>query len=233
MRPIPKPVKREKKPKPIKRSRIKPKPKATGEANLFKQIWSERPHICENCKGDLGHEAKAWFFSHRVRKSRGEKYRLDPENIDLHCLKCHELWDAKDERFHQRTGTNAGRYVGGLTDSPGKTHPAGQDQARRYFDLQRESNPAGYDRMANDGTGGLQDHRPTDQLEGPQHHEADDERIRRIPDIETEAGQTRPVQIKQAPDQLAPISGPSGSLVAGEPEPLRQNTNLGGSSNGR
>lgn len=94
-----KPEKREKKkPKPLSRVRT-----ATGEAALFKALWLIRPHICNNCKDPLGNEAKAHFFSHDKPKSRGEQYRLNPNNVILLCFDCHYAKDFQgEEKFNKR-----------------------------------------------------------------------------------------------------------------------------------
>lgn len=91
------------------------KPKASGEREVFAQIWAERPHVCANCQGDLGHDAKAWFFSHDLRKSQRPDLRLDPSNITLRCMACHRYYDDRDlDRYEARAGTRKGKYVGGL-----------------------------------------------------------------------------------------------------------------------
>jgi 5-methylcytosine-specific restriction endonuclease McrA len=73
--------------------RLAPKREATGEAALFKAIWFSRPHYCTNCNEFLGHEAKSWFFSHIKSKGAYPELRLDPANIQLLCLTCHNLYD--------------------------------------------------------------------------------------------------------------------------------------------
>ena len=104
-RPDPKPEPKPKKAAaPLKRTKLKPKHKATGEAEVFRKIWAERPHICTNCRDTLGHEARAWFFAHIIPKSRAPALRLVPENIRLLCRECHFLLDqGTKEQFKART----------------------------------------------------------------------------------------------------------------------------------
>lgn len=95
--PQPKPTPSGKKPKkPLKRSPIKKKRKKTGELDLFKEIWSERPHFCECCRKPLGNELHVAFFSHLLAKSTYPKYRLDKRNIMLKCFACHHEWEFGD-----------------------------------------------------------------------------------------------------------------------------------------
>ena len=95
--PQPKPTPSGKKPKkPLKRSAIKYKRKKTGELDLFKEIWSERPHACSCCNSPLGNELQPIFFSHLLAKSTYPKYRLDKRNIWLKCPTCHTQWETGD-----------------------------------------------------------------------------------------------------------------------------------------
>lgn len=77
----------------MKRKPIKKKYKPTGEAEMFKQIWEERNHICTNCRTLLGDEAQVWFFAHIKSKKKFPELRLVKSNIMLHCLKCHHEYD--------------------------------------------------------------------------------------------------------------------------------------------
>lgn len=101
----PKPEKQENpKKKGLKRVPLKKKFKATGEKEVFAEIWSERPHVCVNCKEHLGNEAKAWFFAHIKSKKKFPELRLDKNNIQLLCLKCHHEFDnGTKESFTKRT----------------------------------------------------------------------------------------------------------------------------------
>ena len=85
------------------RSSIKRVRKATGEAEVFRQIWNERDHICEHCKRHLGDEPKAHYFSHILSKKAVPELRLAKSNIRCLCLECHHEWDhGTKEKFTKR-----------------------------------------------------------------------------------------------------------------------------------
>lgn len=82
---------------------MKRKRKNTGEAQLFYEIWQERPHICINCKAHLGNDARTWHFSHIKPKGKYPELRLDKNNIQLLCYDCHYAYDFKTkEKFQER-----------------------------------------------------------------------------------------------------------------------------------
>jgi len=84
----------------------------TGEAELFRAIWGERPHICTNCKVPLGEEAKVFFFSHIKGKGAHPELRLDKENIQLLCWQCHTEYDhGSREKYENRKDINLGKEV--------------------------------------------------------------------------------------------------------------------------
>lgn len=58
------------------------------EIDIFRVIWSKREHKCELCNKKLNN-AKVHNFDHIIPKSKWEKYRLDINNIQLICFKCH------------------------------------------------------------------------------------------------------------------------------------------------
>ena len=70
---------------------FKSKRKATGEAKVFAEIWEHRPHECEVCHANIL-EASAGNFSHLLPKGSYRALRLDPRNIILKCLACHDRW---------------------------------------------------------------------------------------------------------------------------------------------
>lgn len=77
--------------------------KPTGEKKLFYKIWQERPHICVNCKVNLGNEAKTFNFAHIKPKGLYPELRLDPFNIILLCYECHYALDFQtEEKFNSR-----------------------------------------------------------------------------------------------------------------------------------
>ena len=84
---------------------MKPR-KKTGELELFKKIWEERPHKCTICDVRL-----PWFavslFAHVLGKGTEPAARLDKENILLMCYPHHYHYDhetsraADDERYNK------------------------------------------------------------------------------------------------------------------------------------
>lgn len=64
---------------------------ATGELQMFKEIWSERPHISE-VSGDPLPYFDVRCFSHLLPKGNYERYRLNKENIVLKTPQEHTDW---------------------------------------------------------------------------------------------------------------------------------------------
>lgn len=82
---------------PTKRRVAKSRPyrkKATGEREMFLEIWDERPHICTNpkCKKPLG-EPKVHYFAHIKPKGKYPELRLVKSNVRLLCMECHHELD--------------------------------------------------------------------------------------------------------------------------------------------
>lgn len=71
----------------------KRKKAATGEREVFLQIWNERPHRCQCCGAWLGDEPRPIFFSHLLSKGAYPSLRLEPRNIWLKCERCHTTWE--------------------------------------------------------------------------------------------------------------------------------------------
>lgn len=74
--------------------RPRAKLRTTGEKELFKRIWSERPHVCETCWIYIA-EANVINFDHIKTKGSRPDLRLDPANIRILCSLCHQkrhLW---------------------------------------------------------------------------------------------------------------------------------------------
>ncbi len=67
--------------------------KTTGERALNLEIWCERPHICHNCKINLGNIPKPFMFMHLRSKGACPELRLVKSNIEIACLKCHHAYD--------------------------------------------------------------------------------------------------------------------------------------------
>lgn len=60
-----------------------------GEAAMFKEIWDERPHVCEMCPNKIP-KPRTYCFAHRCPKGTYPEHRLKKENISLVCsIKCH------------------------------------------------------------------------------------------------------------------------------------------------
>lgn len=78
--------------------------KKTGELDLFKQIWTERPHESE-VSGELLYEFSPAYFAHLLSKGAYPGFRLKKENIILMTFEEHQLFDhqthkaKKDKRF--------------------------------------------------------------------------------------------------------------------------------------
>jgi len=81
--------------KPLKRTPLRYKRKATGEGILFESIWNSRPHKSFLTGENLGEDAYAWFFAHVLRKAKGHYpgFKLYDKNIILLTKEQHDLWD--------------------------------------------------------------------------------------------------------------------------------------------
>lgn len=92
--------------KPAKTKRYVYKPKATGEREMFLEIWEEREHFCTNCGVYLGEVPHAFMFAHVEAKSlNGGKKRLERANVELHCAECHYCLDhGSKEMYNKRKG---------------------------------------------------------------------------------------------------------------------------------
>lgn len=67
---------------------FKRKKRKTGELEVFKQIYEERPNICEWC-GTYINEFSVANYHHIKPKSRFPELRLVKENIIKICFDCH------------------------------------------------------------------------------------------------------------------------------------------------
>lgn len=76
--------------KPKKKSTLQTKRKPTGEMDLFKKLWEERPHVCF-VSGDTIRFSPSVFF-HILGKGAFEKYRLNPNNIIFVKPEYHDDW---------------------------------------------------------------------------------------------------------------------------------------------
>lgn len=75
------------------RNRVLKKRKPSGELQLFKEIWSERPHYCVKCGKELREPMKPIYFSHIKSKGAFPELRLVKENIELLCPACHHNYE--------------------------------------------------------------------------------------------------------------------------------------------
>lgn len=89
LRPDPKPEKVLKEKKKYKYKR-----EPTGESEVFKMIWDERPHKSQ-IGGEKINEAKPVNFLHVLPKAKNKypKFKLLKENIILGTPEEHRLWD--------------------------------------------------------------------------------------------------------------------------------------------
>lgn len=94
--------------KQLKRTAIKPKYKPTGELEVFREIWDERPHKSEVSGEplfDIDHHQWINQFSHILPKGKYGRYRLLKRNIKLVTPKEHsdygeaEYMVRNDERW--------------------------------------------------------------------------------------------------------------------------------------
>lgn len=79
---------------------------ATGEKELFWNIWRNHDHFCEVCDLHILYFNPA-HFAHILSKAENKypKFKLHPDNISVMCLGCHTTYDhenhkvASDRRF--------------------------------------------------------------------------------------------------------------------------------------
>ena len=73
------------------------KRKKTGELELFKEIWAERPHKCSVC-GEVLPVFTVRFFAHVLSKGSRPDLRLEKENILIMCYPHHWTYDHATNR---------------------------------------------------------------------------------------------------------------------------------------
>ena len=73
---------------PRKQSYIKPKKKASGELFVFREIWSERPHVSQISGTPILFDVRC--FHHVLTKGAYPEHRLNKENIILLTKREHE-----------------------------------------------------------------------------------------------------------------------------------------------
>lgn len=72
--------------------------KTTGELQLFKEIWNERPHYSQ-VSGKRLNGFNVGYFSHILTKAAYPSYRLDKQNIVLKTLEEHHLWETQRHKL--------------------------------------------------------------------------------------------------------------------------------------
>lgn len=96
---------REEKPQSrISKISVRQQEKMARDRELWNEIWSERPHVCENvyCRKNLNpfltarKEPISHLFSHRRSKGAAPHLRYDKSNIDLLCPQCHREYETGD-----------------------------------------------------------------------------------------------------------------------------------------
>ena len=83
-----------KKPGPSKNA----KEKIDLDTAFYKELWSERPHYCEECDKDLGSKWERYMFSHILSKGSQPRLRHNKENVNILCLECHQSWEFGDKK---------------------------------------------------------------------------------------------------------------------------------------
>lgn len=68
------------------------------ETKVFKDIWAERPHICDICLQPI-RKMKTFCFPHKLPKWKYPEYRYNKRNIWLVCsIECHQEFDRKNAK---------------------------------------------------------------------------------------------------------------------------------------
>ena len=76
----------------------KAKDKIDLDTKFYEELWSERPHYCEECDKDLGKNWERYMFSHILSKGSQPKLRHNKDNINILCLECHQKWEFGDKK---------------------------------------------------------------------------------------------------------------------------------------
>lgn len=84
-----KPEPREKKKRvPLKRTQLKRKYNPTGELRVFREMWNNQKHVCQDC-GTFLTEFSHSLFHHIKSKGKFPELRLVKANIKIICFDCH------------------------------------------------------------------------------------------------------------------------------------------------
>ena len=63
------------------------------DTRFYEEIWSERPHYCEECDKYLGEKWERYMFSHILSKGAHPELRHEKLNIAISCLDCHSRYE--------------------------------------------------------------------------------------------------------------------------------------------
>lgn len=74
------------------------KKKIDQDKKFYEELWSERPHYCEECDKHLGETWAKYMFSHILSKGSQPKLRHNKDNINILCLECHQKWEFGDKK---------------------------------------------------------------------------------------------------------------------------------------
>lgn len=89
----------------------KPSPRLAGMRDedwvVGLEIWAERPHHCLECGVFLAGDADGLplkiNLSHVLSKGAHPELRFDPQNIVLHCPRCHRNWETSGKMTTMKT----------------------------------------------------------------------------------------------------------------------------------
>lgn len=81
-----------------KMSEEKKKGNKEKDEKFYREIWSERDHICEVCCDPLGDTYNPVFFSHILTKKSYPRFRHYHKNVLLKCFECHQEWEFTDRK---------------------------------------------------------------------------------------------------------------------------------------
>ena len=68
------------------------------DTRFYEEIWSERPHYCEECDKYLGDKWERYMFSHILSKGSQPRLRHVKANINILCFDCHHKWEFGDKK---------------------------------------------------------------------------------------------------------------------------------------
>jgi len=81
------------------------------DTKFYEEIWSERPHYCEECDKYLGDKWERYMFSHILSKGAHPGLRHEKLNITISCLDCHRKYEFGDKKSMKMWGEWSKRIV--------------------------------------------------------------------------------------------------------------------------